>query len=144
MGGIWGPATSSSLENLPVQLRGLGSGIIQEGYALGYLVAAVVNLFLVPEQPRGWRALFWTAAGVSFLAAVVRAVLPESDVFIRAKKAEKEKAAAEGTSIGTVAKSKIFVRETRTMLRLHWKRWVYAVLLMSGFQFMAHGSQVGE
>lgn len=145
MGGIWGLATSTALENLPVQLRGVGSGIIQEGYALGYLVAAVVNLYLVPEQKEGWRALFWTAAGVSFGAAVLRAVLPESEVFIRAKKAEREKAALEGltSAAGSEAltKTTIFIQETKTMLKLHWKRWIYAVLLMSGFNFMAHGSQ---
>jgi hypothetical protein len=38
MGGIWGVATSTSLENLPVGLRGIGSGVLQQGYAVGYLV----------------------------------------------------------------------------------------------------------
>jgi hypothetical protein len=38
MGGIWGMAASTSLENLPVGLRGIGSGVLQQGYTVGYLV----------------------------------------------------------------------------------------------------------
>jgi SHS family lactate transporter-like MFS transporter len=139
MGGIWGLASATALENLPVQLRGLASGILQEGYALGYLIAAVVNLTLVPEQSQGWRALFWTAAGLSFFAAVIRVFLPESEVFLRAKRIEKERLAA---GLDGPDKSKTFVRETWRMLKIHWKLWIYAVLLMSGFNFLSHGSQV--
>lgn len=142
MGGIWGLASATALENLPVQLRGIASGILQEGYALGYLIAAVVNLTLVPEQRHGWRALFWTAAGLSFFAAVIRALLPESEVFIRAKRIEKEKAEAAGIHISASDKTRVFIRETWRMLKLHWKLWIYAVLLMSGFNFLSHGSQV--
>jgi len=141
MGGIWGLASATALENLPVQLRGLASGVLQEGYALGYLIAAVVNLTLVPEQKEGWRALFWTAAGLSFLAAVIRVCLPESEVFLRAQKLEREKALTAGIDNGTARKTKTFVKETGKMLKLHWKLWIYSVLLMSGFNFLSHGSQ---
>jgi SHS family lactate transporter-like MFS transporter len=134
MGGVWGLATSNALENLPVEVRGLASGIIQEGYAVGYLIAAVVNLFLVPKTSHSWRALFWTAGGLSFFAACLRAALPESEVFLRAKAA----IAAQGHR---PHKTKIFIRETKQMLRTHWKLCIYAVLLMSGFNFLSHGSQ---
>jgi hypothetical protein len=43
-GGVWGMASATALENLPTELRGLASGILQQGYAVGYLIAAVVNL----------------------------------------------------------------------------------------------------
>jgi MFS family permease len=43
MGGIWGLATSTSLENLPVELRGIASGLLQEGYAFGNLVRRVMR-----------------------------------------------------------------------------------------------------
>jgi SHS family lactate transporter-like MFS transporter len=43
MGGIWGMAAASGLESLPVEARGLFSGIFQQGYAVGYLIAAVVK-----------------------------------------------------------------------------------------------------
>ncbi|KAG8214309.1 carboxylic acid transporter protein [Butyriboletus roseoflavus] len=135
MGGIWGLAASTSLENLPVELRGLGSGIVQQGYALGYLLAAIVNLTVVPHTSHKWRAMFWTGSSMLFSAAVLRALLPESAVFLRAKTMEREK----GTD--TSQKTKIFLRETKEMLKHHWLLCIYAILLMAGFNFLSHGSQ---
>ncbi|KAF9525588.1 carboxylic acid transporter [Crepidotus variabilis] len=135
MGGIWGLAASTSLENLPVEARGIASGFLQQGYAFGYLIAAVINLYLVPSNSHGWRSLFWMASGLSFLAAFVRAILPESEFFVKAKLAEK---AAGGPRKN---KTKIFLRETKVMLQSHWKLCIYAVLLMTGFNFLSHGSQ---
>lgn len=133
MGGIWGLAIASALENFPVELRGIGSGILQEGYAVGYLIAAVINLTLVAQH--GWRVLFWTGAGISFFAAVIRVLLPESAYFLRAK--EQEMAAGTTTS----KKTKIFIKETKEMLKRHWLLCIYSVLLMTGFNFLSHGSQ---
>jgi len=135
MGGIWGLAAATALENLPVEARGIASGVLQEGYAVGYLIAAVVNLFLVPEVSASWRSLFWTASGMSLFAAFIRILLPESEVFLRAKAIEK----AKGTN--TTKKTKIFVQETKAMLKKHWLLCIYAVLLMTGFNFLSHGSQ---
>ncbi|KAG9309857.1 carboxylic acid transporter protein [Chiua virens] len=135
MGGIWGLASSSALENLPVEVRGLASGILQEGYACGYLIAAVINITVVPRSPYGWRSLFWFGAGVSFLSACLCSLLPESEVFLRAKAVERARGAT------TTQKTKIFMHETKEMLKLHWKLCIYVVLLMSGFNFLAHGSQ---
>jgi SHS family lactate transporter-like MFS transporter len=126
MGGIWGLAASTALENLPVEIRGIASGFLQEGYAVGYLLAAVVNLFLVPEVKPGWRALFWTASGISLFAAFFRMLLPESEVFLKAKAAE----AARGTT--TTKKTQTFLRETKAMLKKHWILCIYAILLMTG------------
>lgn len=130
MGGIWGLSSSSALENLPVELRGLASGILQEGYIVGYIFAAVVNLTLVAQY--GWRSLFWTGAGVTFFAAVVRALVPESPFFLHVKEQEKEK----GTDT-----SQSFLRKTKEMLKHHWLLCIYGVLLMSGLNFLSHGSQ---
>jgi SHS family lactate transporter-like MFS transporter len=140
MGGIWGISSSTSLESLPPVLRGLGSGIVQQGYAVGYLIAASINLSLVENLDSGaeargggsgwlregeaWRALFFVAAGVSAGVAILRVFLPESEVFERAKLREED---GDGKK-----KSRTFVKETGRMMRLHWRRWVYAVLLMSG------------
>jgi len=135
MGGVWGLASATALETLPVQVRGLASGIIQEGYAMGNMLAAIINLTLVPEQSHTWRAMFWTAAGLSFLAAFVRACLPESEIFLKAR------AAAKASGKGTKKKTSIFFHETIVMLKKHWKLWIYASLLMSGFNFLSHGSQ---
>ena len=119
-------AASTALENLPVEARGIASGVLQQGYAVGYLIAAVINLYLVPSTSVGWRSLFYTASGISLFAAFIRALLPESQVFLRARAAEK----ANGTS--TKGKTKIFLRETKEMLKAHWLRCIYAVLLMTG------------
>jgi SHS family lactate transporter-like MFS transporter len=124
MGGIWGLSSSSALENLPIEIRGLASGILQEGYIVGYIFAAVINLTLVAQY--GWRALFWTGAGITCFAAVIRALIPESPFFLRVKEQEK----AKGTNT-----SRNFLRQTKEMLRLHWLLCIYAVLLMTGLTF---------
>ncbi|KAI0753891.1 MFS general substrate transporter [Irpex lacteus] len=134
MGGIWGLAAATGLENLPVEARGLASGFLQQGYAVGYLFAAVINLYLVPEVSQTWRALFWTGSGMSAFAAFLRALLPESEIFLRAK----AQAAVNGPSKN---KTKIFLHETKVMLKKHWLLCIYAVLLMTGFNFLSHGSQ---
>ncbi|KAK7036163.1 MFS domain-containing protein [Favolaschia claudopus] len=136
MGGIWGLAASTALENLPVGLRGLASGVLQQGYAVGYMLAACISLKLVPAVPQHWRALFWTAAGISVFGAVIRALLPESTAF------EKARRSAESHGVVSEAdKTRIFLKETWAMLKKHWLLCIYAVLLMTGFNFLSHGSQ---
>ena len=126
MGGVWGLAAATALENLPVEVRGLGSGVVQQGYAVGYLIAAVINLTLVPETSTKWRSLFWCASGISMFAAFIRALLPESAVFLRVKELERER----GTTTGN--KTKVFLRETKIMLKKHWLLCIYAIILMTG------------
>ncbi|KAJ8076437.1 hypothetical protein PM082_000860 [Marasmius tenuissimus] len=144
MGGIWGLAASTALENLPVEARGIASGVLQQGYAVGYLFAACINLRLVPATAaslngHGWRSLFWCASGISFFAAIVRALVPESEVFLKAR--AEVKAREQATGVVTKNKTKIFFKETGRMLKNHWKLCIYAVLLMTGFNFLSHGSQ---
>jgi MFS transporter, SHS family, lactate transporter len=98
-----------------------------------------------------WRTLFWTTACISAFAAIIRAFLfiPESKVFLRAKEQQR----ALGGSTG--GKTKVFIHRVQTMLKTHWGRCVYAILLMAmpedaertklrcgtGFNFLSHGSQ---
>jgi SHS family lactate transporter-like MFS transporter len=126
MGGVWGLASSTALENLPVEARGLASGVLQQGYAVGYLISAVLNLYLVPKTRHSWRALFWTTSTISAFAAMIRALIPESEVFLRAKAEER----AQGTSTGK--KTKVFLHQVGAMLRVHWALCIYAILLMAG------------
>ena len=126
MGGVWGLATSTALENLPVEVRGLGSGILQVGSPFGYLIAAVMNIYLVPHSPHTWRTLFWASAGISAFAALIRAFVPESEVFRRAKTLEREKGSTTGK------RTRRFVRQANLMLKKHWLLCIYAVLLMTG------------
>lgn len=127
-------ASATALENLPVEARGLASGVLQQGYAVGYLIAAVINLYLVPHTT--WRALFWTAAGISTFAAALRALLPESEVFLRAREEQRN-----NPTKSTQSKTRIFFHEVKQMLKHHWMLAIYAVLLMTGFNFLSHGSQ---
>jgi len=126
MGGVWGLASSTALENLPVEARGLASGVLQQGYAAGYLIAAVINLRLVPHTSSTWRSLFWASSAISAFAAVVRALVPESEVFVRAKALECER----GSSTGK--KTRVFIRQAGAMVKNHWLLCVYAILLMTG------------
>lgn len=134
MGGVWGLASASALENLPVEARGLASGILQQGYAGGYLIAALVNLYLIPKT--SWREQFRTSAGISSFAALLRITLPESQVFLRAQEARQA-----NTEESSQSKTRVFFQEVGKMLKSHWLLCIYAVLLMAGFNFLSHGSQ---
>lgn len=136
MGGIWGLASASALENLPVEARGLASGIMQQGYAVGYLFAAVINLYLVRHTT--WRDQFRTSSGISACAAMLRCLLPESEVFLRARR---DKQTETDTEKPGRSKTRVFFHEVGQMLKNHWLLSIYAVLLMSGFNFLSHGSQ---
>src|SRR6185312_7337414 len=57
MGGEWGVGASLALESVPARLRGLLSGLLQEGYALGNILAAVAYFTIFPHY--GWRMLFF-------------------------------------------------------------------------------------
>lgn len=61
--GLVGPAAATALEDLPYDARGVLSGLFLAAYAIGYLLAAVFCLALVPTTPNGWRSLFWFGAG---------------------------------------------------------------------------------
>ncbi|KAF9458791.1 carboxylic acid transporter [Collybia nuda] len=135
MGGIWGLGAATALENLPVEARGLASGVVQQGYAIGCLLAACINIGLVPNTTVGWRSLFWTASGISLFAAFVTALVPESHIFVRAR------AAAKAKGLDSTGRTRVFLRETKMMLRRHWVLCIYAFLFSTGFNFLAHGSQ---
>ncbi|KZV60838.1 hypothetical protein PENSPDRAFT_678720 [Peniophora sp. CONT] len=112
--------------SLPVEVRGLASRVLQQGYGSGYPVAAVANLFLLPNVS--------TSAGMSLFAAGVRALLPELDVFLRAKAAQRASGAT------SASKTRIFIHETCVMLKSHWVLSIYAFLLLTDFTFFSHES----
>jgi MFS transporter, SHS family, lactate transporter len=96
---------------------------------VGYLLAACINLTLVPETKAKWRSLFFTAAGISLFAAFVRAVVPESEFF------RKETATEKNDGSATLTRTRIFIQETKLMLKKHWLLCIYAILLMTGEPF---------
>ncbi|WWC68036.1 uncharacterized protein I206_101955 [Kwoniella pini CBS 10737] len=132
---VWGAASQTALENVPADARGLLSGIMQQGYAVGYLLAAVINLTIVQYSKPHWRTIYFFGAGFSFLAACIRASLPESRQFLLAR----EEAKARGLTAKETTKN--FIQELGTMFRTNWLRWIWAVCLMTFFNFFSHGSQ---
>jgi SHS family lactate transporter-like MFS transporter len=81
MGGEWGLGASLAMESLPTKARGLFSGILQQGYAVGYLLAALVYWIVFPHF--GWRGLFVAGTMPAFLVIYIRARVPESPVWTR-------------------------------------------------------------
>ncbi|KAI1499249.1 H+ symporter family protein [Biscogniauxia marginata] len=131
MGGLYGNAAATALEDLPNEARGLMSGMLQQGYAFGYLLAAAFSRALVNTTSHGWRPLFWFGAGPPVIFIIWRLYLPETNTYI----AHQELRRANG-NIG-----KTFVKEGKVALKHHWLLLAYLVLLMAGFNFMSHGSQ---
>jgi SHS family lactate transporter-like MFS transporter len=121
MGGAWGLGASLAMESVSSDRRGLLSGILQEGYALGNLLAAVAFWTVYPHW--GWRPMFFIgvipALGTLFILSRVR----ESEAW---------KAAA--------AKKKDWGSYFRDVFA-NWKRFLYLVLLMAMMNFMSHGTQ---
>src|ERR1043166_3338279 len=79
MRGEWGVGASLVMEKVPPRYRGVVSGLLQQGYALGYLLAAVCYLVVFPRW--GWRPLFFLGGLPALLALFVRARVRESEVW---------------------------------------------------------------
>lgn len=76
MGGFWGVGASLTLESAPRRWRGLLSGLLQGGYPLGYLLAAVAARLILPAW--GWRAMFWAGLLPGAITMLVAYLSPES------------------------------------------------------------------
>src|SRR4051812_33031360 len=120
MGGEWGLGASLAMESLPTKARGLFSGILQQGYAVGYLLAALVYWIVFPLF--GWRGLFIAGALPALLVIYIRTHVPESPVWQR-DRAQRPRL------------------DMKTFLRQHGALFLYASLLMTAFNYMSHGTQ---
>jgi len=134
MGGIYGNATATALDDCPIQAKGFISGVLQQGYALGYLLAVIFTRAIADTTSKSWRAQFWFAAGVSVLIIMARVVLPQTDAYQK-KKLEETIQESSGE------KTQSFEKKAAKVLKYYWLMLVYMVLLMAGFNFMSHGSQ---
>ena len=119
MGGEWGVGASLVMESVPVKRRGLLSGLLQEGYAFGFLLAAAVYYFVFPHF--GWRAMFFIGGLPALLT-----------LFIRSK--IKETAAWKATKT-------LDWKEYGNAVKKNWKLFLYLVLLMSAMNLISHGTQ---
>src|SRR5215469_2113706 len=119
MGGEWGVGTSLAMEAAPTKWRGILSGVLQSGYSIGYLLAAIAARFLLPVW--GWRPMFWIGALPALLALYIRTKVPESEAW------KQHRAASTGQVLRVVGKN--------------WRRFAYLVLLMTFMMFLSHGTQ---
>ena len=116
MGGEWGVGASLTMESIPPHARGFVSGLLQSGYPTGYLLASIVYGLLFPII--GWRGMFMVGVLPALLVFYIRRNVPESP------------------SWSPTAQS-----NTVSILRAHWRLGLYAVVLMTAFNFLSHGTQ---
>ncbi len=118
MGGEWGIGASLTMETVKPQARGFVSGLLQAGYPTGYLLASVAYGLLYSHI--GWRGLFMVGILPAVLILYIRRNVPESPAWNR------ERASA-ATMVNILAR--------------HWQLALYAILLMTAFNFFSHGTQ---
>ncbi|MCI0465755.1 MAG: MFS transporter [Beijerinckiaceae bacterium] len=125
MGGEWGVGAALAMETIPPGTRGLVSGLLQTGYPSGYLLAALTYFALYGLI--GWRGMFMVCAAPALLVFYIRRNVDESPAYLAHTASRAE------TGLTPLPR----IRE----LRAHAGLFVYAVLLMTSFNFLSHGTQ---
>ncbi len=159
MGGVWGVGASLALESIPPKARGVVSGMLQEGYAVGYLLASAVFFFLFDRI--GWRGMFMVGAIPAVLAIFIQLSVRESPSF------ESERgrgplflfvlgAVALAVAVGPAVVGPLLKIPILTWVyaidaplalcglwffRKHWKMALYVMALMTVLNFLSHGTQ---
>jgi MFS transporter, SHS family, lactate transporter len=118
MGGEWGVGASLTMETIPPRSRGFVSGLLQAGYPAGYLLASIVYATLF--QYIGWRGMFMIGVVPAVLVLYIRRSVPESPSW---RPTTRDRG------------------NTLAVLKSHWRLVIYAVLLMTAFNFFSHGTQ---
>jgi MFS transporter, SHS family, lactate transporter len=124
MGGEWGVGAALAFETLPAKGRGAFSGILQEGYAFGSILASGAFALLFPLI--GWRGLFMVGASPALLVLYVQMRVEESPVWL----AGATKRAERGQS-----------RTTAMQVMRFLPTFLFLVLLMTAFMSFSHGTQ---
>src|SRR5881398_949122 len=119
MGAEWGVGASLAMEKVPPRWRGVLSGFLQEGYAVGYLLAAACSFFVFPRW--GWRPMFFIGGLPALLAVFVRFRVKESEVW---EKTRHESWSQLGRGIAA-----------------QWRLFLYLTMLMMMMNFVSHGTQ---
>jgi SHS family lactate transporter-like MFS transporter len=119
MGGEWGVGASLAMEKVPPRLRGVLSGMLQQGYSAGNLLAALCYYFLFNRW--GWRPMFLLGGLPALLAIFVRLRVKESAVWESTRHSD----------WGELGRS----------ILSHWKLFLYLVVFMSFMNFSSHGTQ---
>jgi SHS family lactate transporter-like MFS transporter len=126
MGGEWGLGAALAMEKIPTERRGFFSGVLQQGYAVGYLMAAVSFLVISDVLGLSWRWLFALSILPALISLFIRTRVGESEAW----EASREQMKVTSTSVKDV----IF---TGAVLR----RFIYLIILMTAFNWMSHGTQ---
>ena len=119
MGGEWGVGASLTMESIPPHARGFVSGLLQSGYPTGYFLASIVYGLLFPYI--GWRGMFMVGVIPALVVFYIRRHVPESPSWNRQATVERG--------------------STLAILKSHWGLGLYAVCLMTAFNFFSHGTQ---
>jgi SHS family lactate transporter-like MFS transporter len=130
MGGEWGVGAALAFETLPTEGRGAFSGILQEGYALGSILAA--GAFTLFFHAIGWRGLFILSSMPALLVFYVQARVAESPVWLEGKRKRLARSAGDARSArtGNLARLLAFL-----------PTFLFLVLLMTAFMSFSHGTQ---
>ncbi len=118
MGGEWGVGAALAMEAVGPKSRGFFSGLLQEGYAVGYLLAAGAYFFVFPYF--GWRALFFVGGLPALLTIYIRSKVPESEAWERTRPTGHDVMRAIRSNLAPLG---------------------YLVLLMTMMNFVSHGTQ---
>lgn len=119
MGGEWGVGASLTMETIPKRTRGIVSGLLQAGYPSGYLLASLVFFFLYPLI--GWRGMFFVGVAPALLVLYIRRNVEESPAFLASRNRVRQPFMA--------------------VLKGNMKLFIWAVVLMTAFNFLSHGTQ---
>jgi SHS family lactate transporter-like MFS transporter len=119
MGGEWGLGSALTMESIPASARGAVSGLLQVGYPSGFFLASIV-VYLFYDR-LGWRYMFVLGAIPAVLVFFIRMAIEESPAW------KKQQIAPRASVLAVLARE--------------WKLAVYAIILMTAFNFFSHGSQ---
>jgi SHS family lactate transporter-like MFS transporter len=126
MGGEWGLGAALAMEKIPKERRGFFSGLLQTGYSMGYLLAALAFLLINDKLGLSWRWLFGLSLIPALISLIIRSRVKESEVW----EAAQENLKVTKTRVRDVLLNKAVLR-----------RFIYLVLLMTLFNWMSHGTQ---
>lgn len=120
MGGQWGVGVSLAMEEVPTRYRGVLSGLLQQGYAIGFLLASGAYFLIAPNY--GWRPLFYLGSVPALGAALLVSLrVRESQVW-------KENRPSSFANLGRA-------------LRSQWKLFLYFTFFMMAMHMCSHSTQ---
>jgi SHS family lactate transporter-like MFS transporter len=118
MGGEWAAGMPLVLEHWPARLRGVASGLLQGGFAWGYILSAATFQFIYPlfsaMPDLAWRAMFWVGIAPALLTFWIRTHVSESPIWIERQRraaAQPDEATPADTASGEWSIVRIFRRD---------------------------------